>query len=174
MFVGSSIIALWESLPQYFPGLHVLNTAVCGSQTGDILARVDELVTAHEPHMVCYYCGSNDLNNSVPVGKIVGNTIETHGRLRGRLPSLKFVYLSILRAPQKMDRWRLVDQVNSEMRRQSMTPPHFYFIDINPVVFSADQTPRFDFYQEDRLHLTAPGYAALGEFLAPRVMELLG
>jgi lysophospholipase L1-like esterase len=172
--VGSSIVALWESLPRYFPGVRVLNTAVCGAQTHDILGRLDELVTAHDPRMVCYYCGSNDLNHAVPTTTITGNTLETLGRLRRRLPAVKFVYLSILRAPQKMDRWSLVDQVNSEMARQTTLQQDFGFIDINPVVFSAGQTPRLEFYMEDRLHLTAPAYAALGEFVAPQVMKLLG
>jgi len=173
VFVGSSIIALWEGLAHYFPGVNVLNTAVCGAQTQDILGRLDELVAAHNPRMVCYYCGSNDINASVPVATISDNTLETYGRLRRQLPALKFVYLSIIRAPQKMDRWQLVDQVNAEMRRQSATQPDFHFIDINPVFLSGEQTPRFDFYIEDQLHLTVPAYAALGEFLAPWVMKLL-
>jgi lysophospholipase L1-like esterase len=173
VFVGSSIIALWDGLADNFSGVRVLNTAVCGAQTRDILGRLDELVTAHEPRMVCYYCGSNDINASVPVETIVVNTCETYARLRRQLPSLKFVYLSIIRAPQKMDRWQLVDQVNAEMRHQSTIQPDFHFIDINPVFFSAEQVPWSDFYQEDQLHLTAPAYAALGEFLAPLVMKLL-
>jgi lysophospholipase L1-like esterase len=173
VFVGSSIIALWDGLAHNFPGVRVLNTAVSGSQTRDILGRLDELVTAHEPRMVCYYCGSNDLNASVPVDTIIGNTRETCARPRRQLPDLKFVYLSIIRAPQKKDRWQLVDQVNSEMRRQSTTQQDFHFIDINPVFFSAEQTPRSDFYQEDQLHLTVPAYAALGKFLAPLVTKLL-
>jgi lysophospholipase L1-like esterase len=173
VFVGSSIIALWDNLAQHFPGVRVLNTAVSGSQTGDILGRLDELVTAHEPRMVCYYCGSNDLNACVPVDTINGNTHETYVRLRRQLPALTFVYLSIIRAPQKMDRWQLVDQVNAEMRLEATIQQDFHFIDINPVFFSADQTPRFDFYQEDQLHLTVPAYVAFGEFLAPTVMKLL-
>ena len=173
VFVGSSIIALWDGLADNFSGVRVSNTAVCGAQTCDILGRVDELVTAHVPRMVCYYCGSNDINASVPVETISGNTLETYARLRRQLPALKFVYLSIIRAPQKMDRWQLVDQVNAGMRRQSTIRQDFQFIDINPVFFSVDQTPRFDFYLEDQLHLTVPAYAALGEFLAPLVMKLL-
>jgi len=172
VFVGSSIIALWEGLAHYFPGVNVLNTAICGAQTNDILGRLDKLVTAHEPRMVCYYCGSNDLNVFVTVATICGNTLETYERLRRRSPVLTFVYLSIIRAPQKIDRWQLVDEVNSEMHRQSTIQPGFHFIDINPVFFSAEQIPRFDFYMEDHLHLTVPAYATLGEFLAPRVAKL--
>jgi lysophospholipase L1-like esterase len=173
LFVGSSIIALWDGLAHNFRGVLVLNTAVSGAQTSDILGRLDELVSVHGPRMVCYYCGSNDINAVVPVDTITGNTVETYVRLRRQLPTLTFVYLSIIRAPQKMNHWQLVDQVNSEMRRQSTIQPDFHFIDINPVFFSAEQTPRFDFYQEDQLHLTVPAYAALGEFLAPPVMKLL-
>ena len=47
VFVGSSIMALWESLPRFFPEMPVLNTAVSGSQTREIYARLDELVLPH-------------------------------------------------------------------------------------------------------------------------------
>jgi lysophospholipase L1-like esterase len=167
VFVGSSIIALWKSLPRYFPGTRILNTAVCGAQTGDILARLDELVIDHEPWAVCYYCGSNDINSPIPVDTIIANILETHHRLSRQLPNLKFVYLSIIRAPQKKDRWHLVDQVNLAVQQHSTTRRDFRFIDINPVFFNHDSSPRLDFYEEDQLHLTAKGYAALGAYLAP-------
>jgi hypothetical protein len=77
---------------------------------------------------------------------------------------------SIIRAQQKRDRWHLVEEVNTALRQHSTTRRDFQFIDINPVFFDGEQSPRVDFYQEDQLHLTGTAYAAPGEYLAPRIM----
>src|SRR5437773_9198088 len=96
VFVGSSIIALWESLPRSLAGAPVLNTAVGGAQTPDILARLEDLVIQYAPRAVCYYCGSNDINNEASSETIVANVVQTYETLCLRLEGLKFVYLSII------------------------------------------------------------------------------
>ena len=170
VFTGSSIIALWEDLSSYFPGFFVLNTAIGGSQTHDILASLDKLVISNSPDIICYYCGSNDLNNGRTVKAIVENVKTTYDSLRKHLDNPIFIYLSIIKAPQKMDRWDMVDKINAEMSSFEKDLVDFEFIDINPVFFFQDGKPRMDFYQEDQLHLMPAAYAAMGEFLVPRIM----
>lgn len=173
VFTGSSIIALWESLPQCFPGVTVLNTAVSGSHTRDICARLDELVIAHAPEIVCYYCGSNDINYMVPVPTIVGNIASTAEIVARQLGRVAFVFLSVIKAPQKMDRWELVDDVNTQVSRLATKMAWFRYIDINPVFFTGAGQPRMDFYEADQLHLTPAAYTALGAYVAPRVRAIL-
>lgn len=173
VFTGSSIMALWESLPQFFPGVALRNTAVSGSHTHEILARLDELVIAHQPDVLCYYCGSNDINYDTPAERIVQNVLTTHARLRAALGALDFVYLSIIKAPQKRDRWDVVDAVNDALRRHAALQPGFTFVDINPVFFTPEGQPRMDFYVSDQLHLTPEAYRALGGLVAPRVLSIL-
>jgi lysophospholipase L1-like esterase len=167
LFTGSSIVALWESLPASLRGTPILNTAVSGSQTADILARLDGLVIRHQPRMVCYYCGSNDINASVPPEQIVEQVHETFIQLRQSIPDLRFVYLSIIKAPQKRDRWDQVDFVNGCLLQM----PGLEFIDINPVFFTPGGEPRLDFYVEDLLHHTPQAYLALNEYVLPRLAD---
>jgi lysophospholipase L1-like esterase len=164
VFTGSSIMAMWETLAEFFPSDEVLNTAVSGSQTHELLGRLDELVISHAPSVVCYYCGSNDINWGVPAATIVENVLETYRRIHTALPQTQFVYLSIILAPQKRERW---DVVNDANRQLSRFQAHGYrFIDLNPLFFLPDGSPRMDFYVEDQLHLTPAAYAAMGEKLA--------
>jgi lysophospholipase L1-like esterase len=173
VFTGSSIIAQWERLPLFFPGIMLLNTAISGSQTQEIYARLDELVIAHRPSAVCYYCGSNDINNAVPAQTIVGNIVKTYETLQRRLDNVQFIFLSIIKAPQKMDRWAVVEDVNAHLSRLSTRLAGFGYIDVNPVFFTGDGSPRMDYYQADQLHLTPRAYVALGEYLAPRVLGVI-
>lgn len=173
VFTGSSIIAQWESLAQFFPGIAVLNTAIGGSQTHEIYARLEELAIAHSPKVVCYYCGSNDINNAVTARVIVGNVVKTYERLQLRLGQVEFVFLSIIKAPQKMDRWEIVEDVNAQLSRLTPGLPRLRYIDVNPVFFTEAGQPRKDFYQADQLHLTSTAYAAFGRYLAPRVVDVM-
>lgn len=172
LFTGSSIIALWESLPSSLAGIPIFNTAVSGSQTADILARLEELVIHPNPRLVCYYCGSNDINAAVPPQTICANVRAAFTAARGRIPDLHFFYLSIIKAPQKQDRWDTVDQVNRSLAGFAQQTPGFSFIDINPVFVDPGGQPRLDFYLDDLLHHTPAAYLALGEYLLPRLLDL--
>lgn len=163
VFTGSSIMAMWETLAEFFPGDEVFNTAVSGSQTHELLARLDELVLSHAPGVVCYYCGSNDINWGVPAATIVENVLETYGRIHSVLPQAQFVYLSIILAPQKRQRWDVVNDANGQLSR--FCAEGYRFVDINPLFFLPDGSPRINFYVEDQLHLTPAAYAAMGKKL---------
>jgi lysophospholipase L1-like esterase len=174
VFTGSSIIAMWENVADFFPGERVLNTAISGSQTADLLPELESLVLAHHPRTVCYYCGSNDINYAVPPLRIAENVARTYELLHEELPGLQFVYLSIIRAPQKTDGGLIdkVDEANALICKMAEQLPGFHFIDINPVFFTEDGEPRLDYYIEDRLHLTPAAYEGLGKYIAPRVLAL--
>lgn len=172
IFTGSSIIALWESLPTFFPNETVLNTAISGSQTADLLPQLDALVIAYHPRLACYYCGSNDINSAVPPAQIAANVAGAFDLLSQRLPDLRFVYLAIIRAPQKADRMAQVEEANARIALLSAGRANFHFLDINPVFFTPLGAPRLDFYVEDGLHLTPDAYAALGAYVAPQVLGL--
>ena len=173
VFVGSSILSEWPELPAAFPGMSALNSAVSGAQTPDLRERLDELVLRHAPRLVVYYAGSNDINADVAPATVVENVIDTWERIRKKLADTAFVYLSIIRAPQKQDRLAAVDTVNVRLLRRAFGSPNFHFVDINPLLVNADGQPRAEFYQEDGLHLTPAAYQLLGAYLAPRLQSLL-
>lgn len=173
VFVGSSILAEWPDLPAAFPGLTLRNSAISGARTLDLADRIDELVVRHAPRLVVYYAGSNDINADIAPATVVENVIDTWERIRGQLSGTAFVYLSIIRAPQKQDRLSVVDTVNVRLLRRAFGSPNFHFVDINPLLADADGHPRAAYYQEDGLHLTPAAYQALGTYLAPRLKSLL-
>ena len=173
IFTGSSIISLWEDLPAEVAGLPTLNTAVSGSQTAGLLRQLDELVIRHKARAVCYYCGSNDLNSAVPITVICANVLRSFELILRSQPEARLIYLSIIKAPQKQDRLNQVDLINHFLRACADQTGCFTFIDINPVFFNADGSPRLEFFLEDLLHLTPTAYSALNAHLVPRLERLL-
>jgi len=171
LFIGSSIFRQWESLKEQMAPLPVFNRAFGGSLTGEILFYMDKIVLPYEPAIIVYYCGSNDINAGEKAEAISGRFREFVARVHARLPAARVFFVSINRAPQKQDRWDVVDKANRQVRTYCLTDQRLGFIDVNPALFDRDGTPRLELYQEDKLHLTPQAYVEFAAIIRPIIAK---
>ena len=61
LFVGSSSIRLWKTLPQDLPQYRVINRGFGGSQIADCTYFADRIVIPYKPSAIILHAGSNDL-----------------------------------------------------------------------------------------------------------------
>ncbi len=167
LFIGSSIFRQWKNLGEQMAPLPVFNRAFGGSQTTDILHYMDQVALPYVPRMIVYYCGSNDVNAGRTAGEIAQGYREFAARVHAKLPETRIYYVSILRAPQKKDRWDVVDAANSMVESFSKTDPRLGYIDANPAVFHTSGQPRIDLYQKDLLHYLEPAYVEFTAIIRP-------
>jgi lysophospholipase L1-like esterase len=172
VFVGSSIWEQWSTLSQQMAPLPVYNRAIGGTRTDQQLRYMDALTLKNRPRLIVYYCGSNDVNANVDAQTIAVNFKKYAELVVQRLPDAHIIYASILRAPQKRDRWQVVDAVNAEISAYAARNHQVTFVDINPAVFDGHGNPRLDLYQHDRLHYKPQAYAAFTRLLRPFIEEL--
>ena len=171
LFVGSSIFERWAGLQSDMAPLPVVNRAISGTVTTDWLARLPQVVAAR-PAVVVYYCGSNDVSIGEPASAIIGRIRQFIDGLRAALPRTQFVYVSINKAPEKQDRWDVVDEVNAWVKQQAETRRTITFVDVNPVLFARDGSPRLDLYVADGLHLRRPAYVEFARILKPAIQKV--
>lgn len=167
LFVGSSIFRLWNSLVEQMAPLPVFNRAFGGSRTDEVLFYMDRIVLPYRPRIIVYYCGSNDVNANRTAEDIAGNVKAFARRVHEALPRTTIYFVSVNRAPQKRDRWDVVDGVNRAMQAYAETAPNLEFIDVNPALFDGRGEPRLDLYVPDRLHLTPAAYEAFTAIIKP-------
>jgi hypothetical protein len=130
-------------------------------------------VIAYRPKIVVYYCGSNDIAVGSGAEQIVGRTKQFITRVQEKVPGVLIYYTAIQKAPDKQDRWDVVDQVNRAMERFSREAKNVGFIDLNPVLFDASGRLREELFLPDGLHFR-PESSAYKEFAAvvkPVLME---
>ncbi len=163
VFTGSSIFRFWTRLTDQMAPLPVLNRAIAGTVTQDMLARIGQLVLPYQPRIVVYYCGSNDVSAGEDAGPIVERTKRFIQILHEKSPNTFFYYTSIQKAPEKRDRWGVVEAVNREMERYSREAPNVGYIDLNPVLFDSRNNLREDLFLPDGLHFR-PDSTAYEEF----------
>ena len=168
LFIGSSIWRLWSTVAQDMAPLPVYNRAFGGSQTPDMLRHFDDLVVPHQPRIIVYYCGSNDVNAGESADAIAGRIHEFAARVGKDLPGTKMIFASINRSPDKEKRWDVVDAVNTRVRN-SFTKEFAYlsYVELNPALFDAAGKARVELYLPDMLHFKPPAYVAFTEILKP-------
>lgn len=167
LFVGSSIFHRWTNLQKQMEPLPVLNRAADGLQTADVLRMVDSAVLPSRPKVVVYYCGSNDVDAGEPVPAIVGRIRQFVDRVAVALPATRIVLVSINRAPEKRDRWDVVDAVNHQVEAYAAETERLQYVDVNSILFNRDGTPRIEFYLSDQLHLMPAAYEGFARILKP-------
>jgi lysophospholipase L1-like esterase len=163
VFVGSSIFQYWTHLAEQMAPLPVLNRAIAGFTTEDMLNQMDRLVFPYKPRIVVFYCGSNDISAGDSAEPIIERTKRFLKIVGDKSPDTFVYYTSILKAPEKMDRWDVVDAVNREMERYSHQAKMLGYIDLNPVLFDGQGKLRTELFLPDRLHFR-PGGTAYPEF----------
>ncbi len=172
LFIGSSIFRQWNMLKEQMAPLPVFNRAFGGSRTAEILLHLNELVFPHAPRVIVYYCGSNDVNGDVPTIEIAGNFFAFVDSVHRRLPGTKIAYVSVNRAPQKKNRWGVVDSINMLVRTFCERSPAITYMDVNPSLFDAAGTPRYDLYKDDRLHFKDEAYVGFTGIIKPILTKL--
>jgi lysophospholipase L1-like esterase len=163
LFVGSSIFAFWTHLNEQMAPLPVINRAFPGAVTQDMLNRAEQLVLPLKPRIIVFYCGSNDVSVGEPAGAILGRTKQFIKVVHDKLPNTFIYYTSIQKAPEKRDRWDVVEAVNQEMERYSHQTANLGYMDLNPVLFDRRGNLREDLFLPDQLHFR-PGSSAYAEF----------
>lgn len=163
VFTGSSIFQFWSHLQEQMAPLPVLNRAIAGTVTRDMLNRIGQLVLPYQPRIVVYYCGSNDISAGEDSGPIVERTKRFVQILHEKSPNTFFFYTSIHKAPEKRARWNVVDAVNHEMERYSREAFNVGYIDLNPVLFDSHNNVREGLFLPDGLHFR-PESSAYPEF----------
>lgn len=167
LFVGSSIFHRWINLTKHMAPLPVVNRGVDGYMTTNLLRMVDAVVIPSRPKVVVYYAGSNDVDAGDSAAAIVGRIRQFVDRVTTALPATRIVFVSINRAPEKQDRWDVVDAVNTQIKAYAAQSQRLEYVDVNPVLFTSSGAPRFDVYMPDELHLRPAAYEEFTRILKP-------
>jgi lysophospholipase L1-like esterase len=173
VFVGSSIFHRWTQLTEQMAPLPIANIAFDGAQTDDWNRLIDARVLPLKPKVVAYYCGSNDVDTGDSAARIIARIRLFIDRVTTALPGTQIVFVSVNRAPEKRDRWDVVDDINRQMQQYAAMHPRVRYVDVNPALANADGSPRMELFMNDRLHLRPPAYEEFVKILKPVLTEAL-
>jgi lysophospholipase L1-like esterase len=167
VFVGSSSIRFWKSLPQDFPGIATINRGFGGSELADSVYYIGRLVIAYHPRTVVLYAGDNDIWAGKTAETVAADFTAFHAKIHAALPDAKLIFLAIKPSPSRARVWPVAQHANQLIAAECAKDSHCIFVDVATPLLDAAGRTRPELYREDQLHLLPAGYAIWTKVLAP-------
>ena len=173
LFIGSSSFTMWKDAQDYFPKHKILNRAFGGSTLLDMIRFRYEVVFPYQPKQIVLYCGENDFASSdtVTVTMVMERFRTFYSLMRAKYPLVPFLYVSMKPSPSRahlMPKYKEANQLIAEFLKQDKKSA---FADVYSKMLKADGSPMDDIFLQDRLHMTAKGYAIWKKILEPLLIK---
>jgi lysophospholipase L1-like esterase len=168
LFLGSSSIRLWD-VKKSFPEMLVVNRGFGGSQICDSTHYADRIVTIHEPRIVVFYAGDNDIAAGKEPEQVRQDFRDFVAKVRSSQPELPIIYISI---KPSIARWKLAEkikQANRLIKNDLEELGNIEYLDVWPAMLNDDGEPREELFADDGLHLNEKGYEVWTELVGPLV-----
>lgn len=167
LFVGSSSIRGWKTLPRDFPDVPLLQRGFGGSKISDCIAFADRIVLPYKPRLVVFYAGDNDIAGGESPEEVFENFKRFTSLVQSRLPETRVAFIAI---KPSLARWTLRDpmrKANELVKTLAQNNAKLDFIDIYRPMLGPDGKPRPELFVEDGLHLNPEGYRLWASIVKP-------
>lgn len=173
LLIGSSSFTYWKDVNDYFPGYSILNRAFGGSTLKDQIRYVSDVVFPYNPREILIYCGENDFaeSDTVSVRTVVNRFTQLYTLIRDKYKDVKIVFVSMKPSPSRrhlMPKYAEANRlINDFLKMQKATG----FINVYDKMLKPDGEPMDDIFREDKLHMTAKGYAIWKKVIEPFLIK---
>lgn len=172
LFTGSSSIRKWDDLERTFSNYVVMNRGVGGAVTNDIIYYADQIIFPYHPRQIVLYVGENDIvEKGVTADTVFNRFKRLYTTIRGKLPDVPIVYISIKPSPSRADYLPVARQANSQIRAYIATQPHITYVDVFRLMIDQQGNPRKELFVDDMLHMNAKGYAIWKKAVEPLLLR---
>lgn len=169
LFVGSSSVRMWKSIPEDFKPMTAIARGIGGSQVSDQIHYADRLVIRYRPAQIVFYAGDNDVWAGKTPERILTDYKTFVAKVRKALPHVPIHFLAIKPSPRRVKVWPQAKEANRLIREYAGTEASLTYIDVATPMLGADGAPRTDIFLKDMLHMNRKGY----EVWAPLVKAAL-
>ena len=172
LFVGSSSIRLWPSLPDDFRQVQVINRGFGGSTMADCSQLARQLVIQYRPRHVIVYAGDNDLAEGRTPRQVLQSFQQFVETVRAELPDARISYISVKPSPLREPLLDQAREVNGLISGYLEQLPNTSYIDVFTAMLDGSGRPRTDLYGPDRLHMNAAGYALWKQLVTTHLLAV--
>lgn len=167
LFVGSSSIAMWKDIADYFPKHRVLNRGFGGSNFTDLIYYADRVIFPYKPSMIFVYEGDNDIAQGDAAEKILENAKKLRVMIRNAAGNTPVIFIS---PKPSIARWNLkaaYEAANTQLRNYAESEPETEFADVWTASLGKDGKVLDYIFLDDNLHMNAKGYGIWQKVLLP-------
>ena len=169
LFIGSSTIRFWQSLPEDFPEIQIINRGFGGSEIADCTFYVDRIVIPYHPRIVVLYAGDNDLAGGKTPQQVFEDYTAFVSRVHRQSPRTRIAFISIKPSPARASLLQSMKNANELIKAYTTNDKRLIYIDVFTVMLGKDGNPRARLFGPDRLHMNKNGYSLWKSVIAPYI-----
>lgn len=167
LFVGSSSIRMWTTLAADFPGVPVIDRGFGGSVIADSTYYADRIIIPYHPEVIVMYAGDNDIAEGRTPREVLDDFKAFVARVRGGLPDVAIVYISIKPSIARFAMWPQIQRANHMIAGWSRQQTNITFVDVAARMLDANGKPKAELFRADGLHMDKAGYTIWVQALKP-------
>ena len=171
LFVGSSSIAIWQDVQDYFPDYYVVNRGFGGSQFSDLLYYVDRVVIPYKPSKIFIYEGDNDIAHGERPGKVYKTAKEIRKIIEEKLPGTPVAFISVKPSIRRWEFEKNYRKLNTKLEKYANKDTNTEFIDVWQPSLDDNGEVFTHIFLEDNLHMNAEGYKIWQSVIQPYLLK---
>lgn len=171
VFIGSSSIEFWKTLPQDFAGHQVLNLGKAGTTYSHLVANVGEWAAKYPANRYVIYSGDNDIAWMRSPEKVAGQFREVALALKKAIPGVQVFVISIKPnlIPTRRVRIGAVRKANAMIAAEAAALGQVTFVDTHTHMLGPNGQPRAEWFTIDGIHMNEKGYRLWRDILLPKL-----
>lgn len=157
VFAGSSSIRLWKQA-ESFPKWPTANVGFGGSQIPDSTLFAARLIVPHEPELILFYAGDNDINAKRTPKQVANDFAVFTDTIHAKLPKTRIGFLAIKPSLARWNQHPQQTEANGLVKTACAKNPLLIYLDTVTPMLGTDGKPKPEFFVKDGLHMTDAGY----------------
>lgn len=172
VFIGSSSIEFWKTLPQDFAGHQVMNLGKAGTTYSHLVANVGEWAARYPAERYVIYSGDNDIAWMRSPEKVARQFREVALALKTAIPGVQVFVISIKPnvIPTRRVRIGAVRKANAMIAAEAAALDHVVFVDTHSAMLGPNGQPRAEWFTLDGIHMNERGYGLWRDILLPKLV----
>jgi lysophospholipase L1-like esterase len=169
VFIGSSSIEFWKTLPEDFAGLKVMNLGKAGTTYSHLVAHAGEWGAKYPADRYVIYSGDNDIAWLRSPQKVARQFREVADALKAANPRAHLFVISIKPniIPTRRIRIGAVRKANAMIAAEAASLSHVTYVDTHTAMLGPQGNPRAELFSIDGIHMNQKGYHVWRDVLRP-------
>jgi len=171
VFIGSSSIEFWKTLPADFAGHRLLNLGKAGTTYSHLVANVGEWAARYPAQRYVIYSGDNGIAWMRSPETVARQFREVASSLKASIPGVRVFVISIKPnvIPTRRVRIGAVRKANGMIASEAAALGGFTFVDTHSAMPGPNGRPRGEWFTIDGIHLNEKGYRLWRDILLPEL-----
>ena len=158
VFMGSSSIAMWNTLYEDFAEYKPVNLGFNGATLAACVWFFDRILSYYYPESIVLYAGDNDLGDGRHAEEVAIFYFQFILKVRETYGNVPTYFVSIKPSKSRLDIVEKIKCANNIIENETRKDSNQHFINVFDKMISKKGVPRNELFLNDDLHLSKEGY----------------